>query len=379
MNIKTDTTYWITIAHLERWGYERINDLIIKVYHEQKSNWETFFELNESEWKNIYKLSDNQIRDLLSAKNNLPNNSFLAEDLLSQGFEIIPINSQEYSKTLKLNLKKSAPPVLYVKGNKQIMQENSIAIVGSRDANEISLQFTDNIAKLASKEYKVIVSGFAKGVDKQALDSSIKYKGQSIIVLPQGIMTFASGFKKYYKELIAGDVLVLSTFHPKAVWNVGLAMARNPIIYGLSKEIYVAQSSDSGGTWEGVMDGLKKGRIIYVRKPENNEKSANNLLIKSGAVPVDFSGNKIEINKSDTPTTTETVDIKKQTIEEQIIFALKSKPLSAKQLIDFLNLQLTTQKLSSFLKKINYIEPIEKTRPQIFRLRDDKFQTTLFK
>ena len=379
MNIKTDTTYWITIAHLERWGHDRINDLIIKVYHEQKSNWETFFELNESEWKNIYKLPDNQIRDLLSAKVNLPNNSFLAEDLLSQGFEIIPINSQEYSKTLKLNLKKSAPPILYVKGNKQIMQENSIAIVGSRDANETSLQFTDNIAKLASKEYKVIVSGFAKGVDKQALDSSIKYKGQSIIVLPQGIMTFSSGFKKYYQELIAGDVLVLSTFHPKAVWNVGLAMARNPIIYGLSKEIYVAQSSDSGGTWEGVMDGLKKGRTIYVRKPDNNEKSANSLLIKSGAIPVDFNGNKIETSKTETPNISETINIKQQTLEDQIIFALKNKPLSAKQLIDFLNLQWTTQKLSSLLKKINYIEPIEKTRPQIFRIRDDIYQTTLFK
>lgn len=82
------------------------------------------------------------------------------------------------------------------------MQEKSIAIVGSRDADKNSLEFTDNIAKLASEEYKVIVSGFAKGVDKQALDSSIKYNGQSIIVLPQGIMTLSPGFnKKYYKAI----------------------------------------------------------------------------------------------------------------------------------------------------------------------------------
>jgi len=379
MNLMTDTTYWITIAHLERWGYERINDLIIKVYHENKSNWETFFELQEIDWKNKYNLSEIQIKDLLNAKNNLPNNSFLAEDLISQGYEVIPINSPDYSKTLKLNLKKASPPVLYVKGNKQIMQENSIAIVGSRDANETSLQFTDNIANLASKEYKVIVSGFAKGVDKQALDSSIKYKGQSIIVLPQGITTFSSGFKKYYKELVAGDVLVLSTFHPKAVWNVGLAMARNPIIYGLSKEIYVAQSSDSGGTWQGVMDGLKKGRIIFVRKPEDKEKSANSLLIKAGAVAVDFNGNNIEQTKKEIVINPEQINSKPQTIEEQILFALKNKPLTAKQLIDFLNLQLTTQKLSSLLKKINCIEPIEKTKPQIFKIRDDKFSATLFR
>ena len=148
------------------------------------------------------------------------------------------------------------------------MTEKSIAIVGSRNASDVSLQFTDNIAKLASKEYKVVVSGFAKGVDKQALDSAINYKGQSIIVLPQGIMTFGSGFKTYYKQIVDGDVLVLSIFFPKAPWKAELAMARNPIIYGLADEIYVAESSEKGGTWSGVIDGLRKKRKIYVRKPE---------------------------------------------------------------------------------------------------------------
>lgn len=99
------------------------------------------------------------------------------------------------------------------------------------------MQFTDNVAKKASSEHKVVVSGFARGVDKQALDSAMKHKGQSIIVLPQGITTFASGMKKYYKQIIEGNVLVLSTFHPKSPWAVDLAMARNSIIYGLPLKV----------------------------------------------------------------------------------------------------------------------------------------------
>jgi DNA processing protein len=179
---------------------------------------------------------------------------------------------------------------LYIKGNKQILHEKSIAIVGSRAAEETSLKFTDNIAKLASNDFKVVVSGFAKGVDKQALDSAIKYKGQSIIVLPQGITTFSSGFKTYYKQIVDGDVLALSTFHPKAVWSAGLAMARNPIIYGLADEIYVAESSEKGGTWSGVIDGLRKGRKIFVRQTESYEKNANSLLIQKGAIAVNYNG-----------------------------------------------------------------------------------------
>ena len=83
------------------------------------------------------------------------------------------------------------------------------------ESSELSLEFTDHIAKLASEEKKVVVSGFAKGVDLKALDSIIQYHGKSIIVLPQGILTFQSGFKKYYEPIVNGDVLVLSTFFPK--------------------------------------------------------------------------------------------------------------------------------------------------------------------
>ena len=293
--MNNDFAYWITISQLPRWKTKRINDLIIKIIYEKKMSWTDFFSLNKSDYKHDFELNEVEADDILNAKKEIPNNSFLAEDLISQGYELITINSPDYSRTLKENLKKNSPTLLYIKGNKLILNEDSIAIVGSRDASDIALKFTDNIAKIASGQYKVIVSGFAKGIDKQALDSAIKYIGHSIIVLPQGILTFSSGFKKYYTQIVNGDVLVLSTFHPKSTWNAGLAMARNPIIYGLAKNIYVAQSNDSGGTWAGVSDGLRKNRTIYVRYPETDEKCANNLLIEKGATPVDFDG---EILKS---------------------------------------------------------------------------------
>ncbi len=398
--IKNEAAYWLTMAHLERWGPEKINNLIIKVFYDYKSNWEEFFSQSQESWRTNFQLTENQVNDIIKAKDNLANNSFLAEDLLSQGFEIIPINSTEYSNILKINLKRSSPPVLYIKGNKKIMLENSVAIVGSRDASDISLQFTDNIAKLAAREYKTVVSGFAKGVDKQALDSSINYKGQSIIVLPQGIMTFGSGIKKYYSQLAAGDVLVLSTFHPKLPWSVGLAMARNPIIYGLSREIYVAQSAESGGTWQGVMDGLKKGRIIYVRQPELNEKSANTLLIQAGAKAVDFNGvplekicnETVEFTQEFTPIVqTDNFSPDKEaekiesifqqkserTIEERIIFILGEKSLTAGQLADELGSGISTQKVSKILKNMNNIEELA-TKPKKYKLLKADDQTSLF-
>ena len=285
---------------------------------------------------------------------------------------------------MKENLKTAhSPAVIYVKGNKKILEEKSIAIVGSRDASDIALQFTDNIAKLASKEYKVVVSGFAKGVDKQALDSAINYKGQSIIVLPQGIMTFGSGFKKYYSQIIDGDVLVLSTFFPKAPWKAELAMVRNPIIYGLANEIYVAESSEKGGTWSGVVDGLRKGRKIFVRKPEPTEKNANLILIQKGAAPVDFNGK--ELLKTYSPSILDQVSVVQESneidsLEIKICSAINSRPLSAKEIKSKLNLDWTTQKLNIYLKKLGFIEVVKGNKSNLYKLKGetDTTQTALF-
>jgi predicted Rossmann fold nucleotide-binding protein DprA/Smf involved in DNA uptake len=362
-----DFAYWITVSQLPRWKTKRINDLIIKIIHEKKLSWTDFFALEKSDYIHDFDLNDNETNDLLNAKKEIPNNSFLAESLIAQGYELISINSPDYSKTLKENLKISSPPLLYVKGNKKLLNEDSIAVVGSRDASDVALKFTDNIAKIFSKQYKVIISGFAKGVDKQALDSAIKYTGHSIIVLPQGILTFSFGFKKYYTQIIEGNVLVLSIFHPKAVWNTGLAMARNPIIYGLAKNIYVAQSNDSGGTWAGVNDGLRKNRIIYVRYPGIDEKCANKLLIEKGAFPVDFNGEILEQHSAVKDNEPELIRMD-NSYKEKILDIIKLDELTSKQIIDKLDLNIHPKELDILLQKDEDFE-IACKRPYKYKAR----------
>lgn len=361
--------YWLTFAHIPRISNKVKNDIIIGFLGEGLSIID-FYNSDIDVLKNKYNLGQSELALIEESKKELPNNEQLAEILLEKGFDIIPIISEEYSPVLKNNLKRTySPPVIYTRGNKQILKEKSIAIVGSREASEISLTFADNIAKDASKKFKVVVSGFAKGVDKQALDSSIKYIGQSIIVLPQGIMTFGTGFKTYSSEISEGNVLVLSTFFPKAPWNVKLAMARNSIIYGLVDEIYVAESSDTGGTWSGVIDGLRKGRKIFVRTPGENEKNANNLLIEKGAVPVDMCGNICEHKKNENTVSNEkTEDVKTgKSIESEIIKLLETGEFTAAEIQKKLNSDWTVKKINTFLKSLQYVK-ITKKKPVRFTL-----------
>lgn len=283
--------FWIALANISGNTLRPAvkSRIIIKCCNDAGQPLSSFFESSEGQMANNYGLSDKEIAAVKDITVKLPNYSFLTEEMISQGYGMIPLFDKAYPKSIKNHLKMNSPVLLYVKGNKDLLKKDCTAVVGSRNAGEISLNFTDNIVRKAVEEGHPVVSGYAKGIDRQAYDSSLKYRGDSIIVLPQGIMTF-NDFPKMYKALNEGRILVLSTFYPSARWSVSLAMARNPIIYAIADNIFVAESNDSGGTWAGVTDGLKKGRKIYIRMPSAEEKNANMLLIHNGCIPVSNEG-----------------------------------------------------------------------------------------
>lgn len=372
--MRQELTYWITFSLIPHMWTKRKNEIYVNCYkHVPQISIIDLFE-DSSKW-DIVGLTECEKIQFEDAKKQLANNSFLTETLISQGYDILPITHDEYPKILKKNLKFNAPIVIYTKGNKSLLQEPSIAIVGSRKADNASLAFTDNVAKKGVSENKVIVSGFAKGVDRQALDSAIETNGKSIIVLPQGITTFSSGFKQYFKHIANGNVLVMSTFAPKAPWSVELAMARNPIIYGMAAEIYVAQSDEKGGTWSGVIDGLRKNRTIYVRFPEKDETNANLRLIQKGALAVDINGNGIQLNPEISKTKDE---LQAEELESNILTLLnRVEKVSAKEIINHLNLDIKENTLKKHLEKMQSVEKIKIKNRIFFRIKGGTEQILL--
>lgn len=364
--IKQELTYWVTLALITKMWTKRKNEIYVNCFkHNPQISIIELFE-DSSTWEEVG-LNEIEKVQFEESRMQLANNSFLVDELMAQGYDILPITHEDYPKLLKENLKFNAPTVIYTKGNKSLLQEPSIAIVGSRSADVMSLSFTDNIAKSATRNNKVVVSGFAKGVDRQALDSAVGTNGKSIIVLPQGIMTFGSGFKQYFKHIVQGRVLVMSSFAPKAPWSVEFAMARNPIIYGMASEIFVAQSEEKGGTWSGVIDGLRKKRSIYVRYPEKNEKNANLLLIQNGASAVDISGNILSLSPEELKTPEQ---LNKEKLDAELIKILNSvEMISAKEIITRLRLDWKDDKMKRYLDNKEQVEKIKVKNRIYYRLK----------
>ena len=362
-------------------------DFLIEVVHDKETIVTAMQKINDGNALG-FQCSDKEWSGLKEACDEVPNYAFLAEKLYDQGIGIVHVMEKyAYPQPLKDNLKKDAPIVIYTKGNADLLKKNSIAIVGSRNCIQKSLDFTDTIAKKAARENKVVVSGFAKGIDKQALDSALKFNGQSIIVLPQGIETYQS--KIYYPAIVRGDVLVVSSYHPKAPWSVGLAMDRNKIIYALAHEIYAAESGNTGGTWEGVLNGLKRGRKVFVRNAALNEKNANNLLISKGAIPVDEYGDVLRKEQNTLLTINEpgetyseirTSSLSDSEILEKVNTELKSragKGITINEIILLLNLDIkTTNHLNKLLTHQSNLLKTKNGRVNLYYLKDYTPQQT---
>lgn len=367
--IKQELTYWVTLALIPKIYTKRKNEIYALCFtHNPQISIIELFE-NPTTW-DVVGLNDEEKALFREAKLQLANTSFLIEELQAQGYDIFPITHADYPQLLKNNMKYGAPVVVFSKGNKSLLQAPSVAIVGSRKAEAISLTFTENLARKATRESKLIVSGFAKGVDRKALDAALEAGGKSIIILPQGIMTFASGFKQYFQYIVQGKLLVMSTFAPQAPWTVEFAMARNSIIYGMASEIYVAQSDSTGGTWAGATEGIRRGRPIYVRYPEHKEKNANMLLIQKGANAVDIIGTELTLSPNERMTPEQLEHKQLCTTIESILQSIDM--ISPKELLDRLSLTWKPDKMSRFLDAMPQVEKLKVKNRNFYRLKDKK-------
>ncbi|MEX1037654.1 MAG: DNA-processing protein DprA, partial [Acidimicrobiia bacterium] len=88
--------------------------------------------------------------------------------------------------------------------------------------------------------------------------------------------------------LDSGTTCLITQQVPSAGFSAGAAMSRNKVIYGLSiATVVVAADKDSGGTWAGATEALKKNISSVLVWRGEGEGPGNATLVDRGAVPID--------------------------------------------------------------------------------------------
>lgn len=231
------------------------------------------------EWKESLELTDpavERISRLLARGGNL---AIELERLDNLGIRVVTRIEQSYPRRLKQVLNSKSPIFIYLAGDASPLDCEGVAVVGSRDVDEAGASFTARLAEKCVESGFTIVSGGARGVDQIAQNTAFGAGGKVVSVLAQGMEAMIR--KRDVREaVLSGQLLLLSTAHPKAPFSVGQAMERNKYVYALSAYAVVVSSAHAkGGTWEGAVENLKRGWVpLFVRSGEDIPEGNRRLM-----------------------------------------------------------------------------------------------------
>jgi hypothetical protein len=108
-----------------------------------------------------------------------------------------------------------------------------------------------------------------------------------------------------------------------------------------------------------VVDGLRKNRKICVRKPGEDEKNANKLLIEKGAVAVDFDGMPVPFYGINKPEAAPTLFKEPEAdYERPILEMLKKGKYTVMEIKAALKIEWSDDKLRKYLKVHQEVEEI---------------------
>jgi len=200
------------------------------------------------------------------------------------GLKVITQSHPEYPEQLERQLNFASPPVLFACGNLKLLGRRSIAVIGSRNADQEDIEYTKNFGNLAAKNNFLIVSGGARGVDLSAMLGALQSNGTAIGVLADSLLREAIS-TKYHKYLMSNNLLLISPYNPEAGFTIGNAMSRNKYIYCLATNAAVVISStpNKGGTWNGALEDLNATWVPLWVKRTANANSGNSELVRKGA------------------------------------------------------------------------------------------------
>lgn len=234
----------------------------------------------------------------LAEKNNIDHayNKALKEyEIIKQmkDVSVITVFDKEYPQ--KLNVMNNKRPLyFYIMGNKEIINDPSIAVVGTRNPSQLSQKEESNIVnRLFEISNRIVVSGLAQGCDQIAQKITVDKKKQTIAVLPCGFNRITPAVNKQLAEdIVKTGGCLISEYEPDTEANKGYFIERDAFIAALSDITFVVECGVKSGTMHTVDRAFDYKRIIGTYNPADVSKgdySGNQHILKN-MTPVSVSG-----------------------------------------------------------------------------------------
>ena len=206
------------------------------------------------------------------------------EELKKRKIKVIGITDSDYPEKLKSIYD---PPIcLYVRGNSKLLQEKSIAMVGSRNPSNTGKKVARKLAYDLAKLHIHVVSGMARGIDAESHIGCLLGQGKTIAVLGSGIdVIYPKENRVIYQEILKRGGTIVSEYGMGIPPNPYYFPARNRIISGLSDGVVVVEAAEKSGSLITADFALDQGKEVFA-VPGDLDKittKGTNQLLKEGA------------------------------------------------------------------------------------------------
>ncbi len=210
-----------------------------------------------------------------------------AADLERYGISVITIVDDGYPSAFLERLGSLAPPVLFVVGNRGLLTAKGIGIVGSRNVTPEGKEASEEIARAAVTLGRSVISGAARGVDTFAMNAAF-FAGGTVIGIVADALRSRIRKPEVLQAIDDDSICLLSQQHPSAGFTPASAMSRNKLVYALSETtVVVATDAETGGTWAGATEALKKNYCDVAAWMGTGAGPGNKDLVQHGARPID--------------------------------------------------------------------------------------------
>ena len=233
--------YWLWFSRIEKLGPKLKKNLL-----EKYKTPEIICKLTKSELVIVNKVTETIADDILDVKYK-KNLDKYEEYLFENKIEVINIYDKDYPPKLK---EIYDPPVtLFVKGNKNIINDYGMAIVGCRNCSDYGKYVAIKFAYDLGHNNINVISGLAKGIDTFAHIGALSAKGKTIAVVGGGLDTvYPKENTEVFNKIVDLGGLVISEYVIGTKPISKNFPQRNRIISGLSDGIIVVEAKEKSGT-----------------------------------------------------------------------------------------------------------------------------------
>ena len=218
---------------------------------------------------------------------------------------ILMPSDDSYPQTL--SVLRDAPIFLFYRGNPKLLNEASIAIVGSRNPSHYGREQAFTIAQqLVTSDWHV-VSGLAIGIDgeahKGALNNSTGIgRGKTIAVLGSGLEEiYPKRHQVLADDIVAGGGVLLSEHLPDIKALAQHFPRRNRIVSGMSLGTLVIEAAYKSGSLITARLAAEQGREVFALPGAvtNPLSRGCHQLIKEGASLIESAADILALLNSD--------------------------------------------------------------------------------